>query len=204
MVDDPMTTKELIQREIEKRGISQKKIAEILGVTPAYINAILKGKKFGRFRLFDFAEKLGVKLFDKEEVPERQERPIPVISWVSAGLFSEGIDAFPVGVSGEGEPVFSRKKVSPQAFGLRVVGDSMSPRYMPGDIIIVDPTLRCDSGCPAVVWINGDVSFKLFKETESEIILSSTNEKYPEIVIKKDRNVDFKIIGRVVDMIPKI
>jgi len=48
------------------------------------------------------------------------------------------------------------------------VGDSMEPRYMEGDIIVVDPSLSCNSGCPCVVCLNGEVSFKIFKETEDE------------------------------------
>lgn len=130
--------------------------------------------------------------------------PIPVISWVAAGEFYEAIDIWPPGVSGEDVSVYSRKKVSKNAFALKVKGNSMEPRFTEGDIIIIDPGISCESGCFCVVKINEEVTFKKFYENENEIRIISLNEKYPEIVIKKGSPVVFKVIGKVVDMIPKI
>lgn len=189
---------------LEERRITQRDLAAILKVSGAYVSEILSGQKKAQGRLLEFAEALGVDLFDRQEPPVRRDRPIPVISWVSAGEFREASDAHPAGVSGEGEPVFSVKKVSQNAFALRIVGDSMAPRFMPGDIIIVDPAIRCDNGAACVVWINGEVSFKLLKETATEVILTAMNDKYPDIVISKASSVDFRVIGKVVDMIPKL
>ena len=134
------------------------------------------------------------------EVPKKQQQPIPVISWIHAGEFAESEDRWPPGVSGVEDPVFSYVKTGPSAFGLRVQGDSMLPRFMPGDIVIVDPSIRCDNGSACVVFINGEVSLKIFWEKETEIVLRSMNDKYPEITIKKDSKVDFRVIGKVVDI----
>ena len=95
---------------------------------------------------------------------------------------------------------FSYVKTAPTAFGLRVVGDSMAPRFLEGDIVIVDPTIRCDNGRVCVVRVNGESSLKMFWDHEHEIVLRSMNDKYPEIIIKKDSRVDFRIIGKVVDL----
>ena len=58
-----MKTKYLIERELERLGISQKEMASILGVSPVYVHQILHGKKKAEIRLFEFAEKLGIDLF---------------------------------------------------------------------------------------------------------------------------------------------
>jgi len=137
-------------------------------------------------------------------IPIPQIKQIPVISWVHAGLFAEPVDTWPNHVSEEGESVISYETVGPCAFALRVVGDSMEPRYFPGDTIIVDPGIRCDNDCPCVVWLNGEVSFKIFKETEDEVRLHPLNDRYPDTTIKKDSRADFKIIGKVVEMRPKL
>jgi SOS-response transcriptional repressor LexA len=137
-------------------------------------------------------------------VLSRINKSIPVISWISAGQFTECADHWPAGTSGEGEPVTSTKKLNDNVFGLRIVGDSMEPRYMVGDVIVIDPTLHCDNGCRCVVKLNGEVTFKVFNENDTEIRLSSLNEKYPDIIIRKDSKVEFKVIGKVVDMIPKL
>jgi len=136
--------------------------------------------------------------------PVRLPRPIPVISWVQAGLFVEAIDLYSAGVSGEREPVHSTKAVGLHAFALRVEGDSMAPRYLPGDIIVVDPGIMCDNNAPCVVVLNGEATFKLFKESDDAVILHPMNNKYPEIVIRKDSQVDFRVVGKVVDLIPKM
>lgn len=80
----------------------------------------------------------------------------------------------------------------------------METRYKEGDIIIVDPSLDCENGTPCVVKLNEEVTFKIFKENDTEIRLIALNEKYPDMVISKNKPVDFKIIGKVVDMIPKL
>ena len=52
--------------------------------------------------------------------------------------------------------------------------------------------------------LNSEVTFKLFCENDLEIKLVSLNEQYPDIIIRKDSKVDFKVIGKVVDIIPKL
>ena len=154
-----------------------------------------------------FAEAFGIDeaillLPSAMNVPEKQNRLIPIISWVHAGAFAEPIDQWPAGVSGEGDPVPSYITVGPHAFGLKIQGDSMAPRYLPGDTIIVDPEIRCDNGSPCVVWVNGEVSLKFFHEDEKEIRLVPMNEAYEIRVIPKGRKVDFRVIGKVVELIP--
>ena len=89
-------------------------------------------------------------------------------------------------------------------FALRIEGDSMYPRYMPGDVIVIDPTLRCETGDDCVVCLNGEVTFKRFKETDDDIRLIPLNDKYEDRVIPKNRPIDFRVIGKVVDMKPKL
>jgi len=197
MASTPMTTQRLLTEAKERLKISQSKLAAILGITPTYVHEILHGKKEAKSRLFEFAEKLGVDLFDKENL---QKKPIPVISWVHAGAFAECVDAWPPGVSGIEDPVFTTVKTGPNAFGLKVKGDSMTPMLLPGDIAIVDPAIRCDNGSPCVVWVNGEVSIKLFYDGEKEIRLVPANDMQPPTVIPKDSRVDFRVIGKVVAM----
>ena len=178
----------------EKAGIKQGSVSRIESNTQTNLTEETKSS---------LVNVLGLDKIKSVPYPARHNKPIPVISWISAGHFTECGDHLPVGES-DGDPVYSIKKVSPGAFGLRVVGDSMGPRYMAGDVIVVDPAMSCDNGCRCVLKLNGEVTFKMFYENEKEIILTSLNEKYPDIIIRKDSKVDFKVIGRVVDMIPKL
>jgi SOS-response transcriptional repressor LexA len=48
------------------------------------------------------------------------------------------------------------------------------------------------------------VSLKLFWDKENEILLKPMNDKYPDTIIKKDSKVDFRVIGKVVDIRSKL
>ena len=169
---------------------------------PEQVGAVINYLKLETQEIVDFLYEYGH--LPKAHVPKIQPKPIPVISWISAGKFAEPIDSWPVGVSAEGDPVTIRKKVSSNAFALIVQGDSMETRYKNGDMIIVDPALRCEKGEPCVAWCNGGITFKIFDETKKEIKLKPLNNKYEELVVNKKNGNDFRIIGKVVDMVPKL
>jgi len=178
----------------EKSGISQGSISRIEQNIQTNLTEEIKNKLLNVFK-----EDLGV-----IPPPIRHNKPIPVISWVNAGAFAEAVDSWPAGISGEGEPVLSNVKTSDRAFGLRIEGDSMMPRFMPGDIVIVDPAIGYDNGSPCVVWVNGEVSLKLFYDEEKEIRLVPMNDRHQIIVIPKDSRIDFRVIGKVVDIKPQL
>jgi SOS-response transcriptional repressor LexA len=70
------------------------------------------------------------------EAPPLRSR-VPLISWTTAGTWADVEDWHPVG-NGE-EWVHTTARVGPNAFALRVVGDSMEPRIPDGAIVILDP-----------------------------------------------------------------
>lgn len=194
-----------VERILKDKGWTLVDLAKKMEVTPQAINS-LKTRGIGQRSIKKLSAALNIDEIQLllVEVPTPFSRPIPIISWVQAGLFADAEDHWPVGISGEGDPVFSYRKVGLHAFGLRVVGDSMAPRYLPGDTIIVDPELKCDNGSPCVVVLNGEAVFKFFKDTPEAIILEPMNPKHPDIIIRKDRSVDFRVVGKVVDLIPKM
>lgn len=196
-----------IERLTKQKGWSLVDLSVKSGTRPQTINSIKSGiRGVGATLLNRFSVALNVEQEElmKTPVPERIDKQIPVISWISAGQFTECADHWPAGTSGEGDPVTSTKKLNDNVFGLRIVGDSMLPRFMPGDVIVVDPSIHCDNGCRCVVKLNGEVTFKIFNENDTEIKLTSMNEKYPDIIIRKDSKVEFKVIGKVVDIIAKL
>lgn len=194
-----------VEAVLRERGWSLVDLAKKMGVTPQAINS-LKTSGIGVRSIKKLSKALAVDEIQllSTGAPARLPRPIPVISWVQAGALAEAVDLHDVGESGEGDPVFSTRIHGPHAFGLRVEGDSMAPRFLPGDVIIVDPEISCENGCPCVVILNGEATFKMFYETVEAIRLEPMNNKYPEITIRKDREVDFRVVGKVVDLIPKM
>lgn len=199
----------IIWRNVEEllveKGITKTDLSRLLGVSPQAVNS-LKNNGIGVRSIKKLCRALDVDEIRllTVEAPVRLSKNIPVISWVQAGCYSEVTDIHGVGISGEGEPVQSVRNVGPHAFALRVEGDSMAPRFLPGDIIVVDPDVTCDNGCFCVVNVNGEATFKVFHDRPGVIVLEPLNKKHPDIVIHKDREVDFRIVGKVVDLIPKM
>lgn len=76
----------------------------------------------------------------------------------------------------------------------------MLPRFMEDDITIVDPAARYDNGSACVVSVNGEVQLRFLWDRETEILLRSMNDKYPETSIRKDSKVDYRVIGEAFDI----
>lgn len=63
---------------------------------------------------------------------------------------------------------------------LKVKGNSMSPKYMDGDIVIIRIQPNCESGQDCVVFINGyDATLKRVIKNEKSIILQPLNPEFP-------------------------
>ncbi len=90
-----------------------------------------------------------------------------------------------------------------QYFGLQIRGNSMSPEYREGDIIILEKVEDCESGDECVVMVNGNEgTFKKVIKNESGIILQPLNPEYQPMVYTNEQidQLPIKIIGKVVQL----
>lgn len=88
-------------------------------------------------------------------------------------------------------------------FFVRVSGDSMIDAGIhPGDLLIVDRSLRPGNGKVVIAVINGELTVKrLFKE-KNKLYLMPENPHYPAIEIKEE--MDFMIWGVVTNVIHEL
>ena len=72
------------------------------------------------------------------------------------------------------------RKRYPDAFALRIDGDSMLPQFAHGDLLIVSPSAPAADGKPAVVQLHGQlgVTCKLYRRQGDRVHLIPTNEKF--------------------------
>ena len=77
----------------------------------------------------------------------------------------------------------------PDAFGLRVDGDSMSPRIQDGDIIILSPGESARDGAAAVVQLADQigVTCKIIRRTGQKVHLIPTNETFSTTIFDRDK-----------------
>ena len=122
---------------------------------------------------------------------------IPVFDRVAAGI---PIDAIEEVVDWEEIPEDMAN--TGEFFGLRIKGDSMTPRIVEGDIVIVRQQPDAESGDIVIVRINGDTATckRLAKHTHG-IRLISVNPAYPPIGFTNEEieQLPVVIIGKVIE-----
>jgi transcriptional regulator with XRE-family HTH domain len=74
-----------------------------------------------------------------------------------------------------------------QAYGVRVRGDSMRPKYEPGDILVVSPNLPVRTGLRCYVQLkSGERLIKQVRRTMSGWMLESINQAYDSREVRDD------------------
>lgn len=127
---------------------------------------------------------------------------IPILGRVPAGIPIEAI----TDVEGWEEIPQAMTTGGREYFALRVTGDSMIPKYVDGDIIIVRIQPDCDSGQDCVAYVNGyDATLKRIIKREGLVILQPINPKYEPLIYAADDPVNpVTIAGVVVEIRRKV
>jgi SOS-response transcriptional repressor LexA len=109
--------------------------------------------------------------------PKSEDPPvkmIPVLSWAHAGE----------AVSFEELPLTWQDQVPTEcrdekAFAVRLIGESMAPNYLEGDLLILQPSKAVFSGCLAVVRLANDgILFRRVEVRGSRLQLVPLNPQY--------------------------
>jgi SOS-response transcriptional repressor LexA len=167
--------------------LTQKKAAVLLGIDRAYLSQIERGRPPGnalrtRFLLLEKASSIKA----SPNVGARYNlRLLPVLSWAQAGEATEygeipadWDERVPSDVSDE------------KAFGVRLRGDSMEPRFSDGDVAILLPSLAPTNGDIVVANLkNEGVLCKIMhvQLDKNLIVLSSYNPAYPPMERHRDQ-----------------
>ena len=122
---------------------------------------------------------------------------VPLINWVQAGTWMNTAEGFAFEDAEEYYPC--PEKHSSSTFALTVVGESMAPDFIPGEIIYVDPCVEAASGSYVVVRQNGDTeaTFKQLMLDGSRKYLKALNPNWPNPIIEMlpDADVCGVVIG---------
>ena len=128
---------------------------------------------------------------------------IPILGTIPAGIPLEAIEDI---VDWEEIPA-SMSRGGKEYFGLKVTGDSMSPRYEDGDVLILRKQDSCESGQDCAVMVgSSDATFKRVRFGPSGVTLHPLNPNYETYHYTKQEVVDLpvRILGVVVEMRRKI
>lgn len=188
---------------VEKTGINK-------GAISSYISGRYEPKQRNIYRLskaLNVSEAwlmgLDVPMRRSEGEPYNKKKlkavRIPVLGRVQAGL---PIEAH--------EEILDYEEIEPSMalngdyFGLQVRGDSMMPRFVEGDVVIVRQQNDAECGDIVIALVNGDevTIKKLIKYDDKGIALVPLNPTYQPMRFSEEEiaNKPVNIIGRVVEL----
>lgn len=124
---------------------------------------------------------------------------VPILGTIPAGIPIEAVQE----VLDWEELPLEMARGGKEYFGLRVNGDSMSPKYEDGDTIILRKQDTCESGQDCAVMVNtDDATFKRVRLTDNGIVLMPINPAYePKFFSNKEVNdLPVRIIGVVIQI----
>jgi len=126
----------------------------------------------------------------KQDVPALAAgKLVPVINKVSAGYPSDFNDLdYPVGIADD--YVRCPDLHDANAFAVRVVGDSMEPKFFEGNIVVFSPATEVHNGDDCFVRFSQphETTFKrVFFEQADKVRLQPRNEKYSPLIVEGKR-----------------
>ena len=126
---------------------------------------------------------------DKDSLPLSPGRLVPVINKVAAGYPTDFDDLdYPAGIADD--YVRCPDLHDPNAFAVRVVGDSMEPKFCQGDIVVFSPAADVHNGDDCFIRFSTphETSFKrVFFEPDNKVRLQPRNEKYSPTIMDGSR-----------------
>lgn len=189
----------------DEQELSISELARRVGMAKSAVSRYFnKTRQFPLNRAHDFAAALNTTteyILGIDDVKSKSKKnkgvTIPVLGEVAAGIPIEAI-----------EDIIDYEEISKDMahtgdfFGLRIKGDSMSPRISEGDVVIVRQQNDAESGDIVIVLVDGEsATCKRLMKYKDGISLISFNPMYNPMTFSNDEieSKPIKIIGKVVE-----
>jgi len=202
-----MIGKQLKSLRIEKK-YTQSDLAKKLHLTPKAISFYENNQREPDIdTLYKIAEIFDVSIDylngkSKSRLTEGQDYiTINVYGTIPAGIPIEAIED----ITDTEDISLKEYDRSKEYLGLKVDGDSMYPKYLDGDTVIIEKTPDCESGTDAAVYVNGyEATLKtVIKNANGTITLKPINPNYSPTTYG-DGDDPVRILGIVKEIRRKI
>lgn len=184
-----------LRQTMAERGYKQADLVKATGFSDGQLSSWYNGKyRPNAEKTAKIAKALGVSvdyLLGKEEA--QTERP-PKIHEVSVlGKVAAGV---PISAQ---EDIIGSIWTDKECFALKVKGDSMSPRIMDGDIVLVKKQESAEDGDLVIAEIDGEATCKVLKRSHGSVMLVPFNAAFAPFVYTGQEAEDLRILGKVVE-----
>ncbi len=187
--------------ERNKKNLSQQDIANMLGITQqAYANYERGVRQADYSTLQKLADIFNVTVdyLLGREAEKKKGIKIPVLGKVQAGIPIAAVEDII-----DYEEITEEMASKGEYFALQVRGESMEPRFLDGDVVIVLKQTTVESGDIAIVLVNGnDATIKKIKRTDEGIMLIPLNSAFETMFYSNEQieNLPVTILGKVVEL----
>ena len=204
-----MEIKDILSQRRKELNLTMKQVADKVGVSEGTISRWESGKiaDMRRDKIMAYAQALNISPaiimgWDNVDSSSTSEsihagKRIPVLGSVAAGIPIDAIEDVL-----DWEDISEDMAKTGEFFGLRIKGDSMQPRIVEGDVVIVRQQPDADSGDVVIVQVNGDkATCKRLAKYSSGISLISFNPAYEPMNYTNEQieRLPVTIIGKVVE-----
>lgn len=176
-----MTLSKNIKKYREANGFTQIELANKLNLSRNAISQYENGKREpGIETQLLLVDLFGISLDElngrSSTIAHKDYITINVYGSIPAGIPIEAIED----ISDTEDISFKEYDKNKTYLGLKVDGDSMYPKYLNGDTVIIEKTPDCESGTDAAVYVNGyEATLKtVIKNSDGTITLRPINPNY--------------------------
>lgn len=187
---------------LSQNGISQTEICQTLGFSMSTFSDWVHARTYPRIDKIELmANYFGIEKSDLVEERTKSQRAgvaINVLGRVAAGIpinaITEIIDT---------EEISEDLAKTGDFFALKIKGDSMKPRIVDGDVVIVKQQEDAENGDTVIALVNGDDAVcKRLRKYRDGLELISNNPAYAPMFFDKEtiETKPVRIIGKVVEL----
>lgn len=201
-----------LNKYLDSFQMNQADLANRLSVNKSVVSSWLSGSRYPRMNtmekianIFNIEKSDLIENKSQEESPTRHAKGtrIPVLGRVAAGIPIEAIEDVD-----DWEEIPESMAKTGEYFALRITGNSMEPRMLDGDVVIVKRQSDVDNGDVAVVLVNGnDATVKQVTKSENGITLIGWNPSvFSPQVYNNDqiKSLPIQILGKVIEVRGKL
>ena len=188
-----------IQYYMDLKGIERREFADAIGVPYSSLTDWINGNTYPRIdKIQKMADFFGIEKSDLVEQRNSTKRRVPVLGRVAAGIPLEMV-----------EDVIDWEEVSDEImslgniFALKIKGDSMTPRIMDGDVVIICQQDDAENGDVVIATVNGDdATCKRLRKYKEGIELIPFNPSYSPMFFTNEEILEkpVKILGKVIEL----